>query len=66
MTDEARRLSNENDRLFKKYGGTVVPSGKKGPKCGYPALMKYVRENNEPLPLTPEREMEIVAKILCV
>ena len=64
MTQKAIDFCNENDRLFKKHGGTIVPTGKKSPACGYPTLMKYVRENNETLPLTPEREMEIVKKIL--
>jgi len=31
----------------------------KYPHCGYPALIMYVQENNMPLPLTPEHELEI-------
>jgi len=64
MTQKAIEFCQENDRLFEKHGGTINPTHKTSPHCGYPALMKYIQENNVPLPLTPERELEIVEKLL--
>jgi len=59
MTAEAIKHSQEYDNLFQTYGGTLTSPGNSHPKCGHIALMKFVKENNEPLPLTAERANEI-------
>jgi len=59
MTARAVRLCDEHDRLFQKYGGTLSKSKAPNPRCGYPAIMEYVRKNNESLPLSLERMKQI-------
>lgn len=65
MSAEAIRHSQEHDELFMKYGGTLAPLGSnrqsrsKELKCSHAALMNFIRENNEPLPLTAQRAEEI-------
>ncbi|MCL2189151.1 MAG: hypothetical protein FWC16_09555 [Defluviitaleaceae bacterium] len=67
MTAEAIKHSQEYDTLFQTYGGTLAPveiggvNQNRNSKCGHIALMKFVKENNEPLPLTAERANEIAA-----
>ena len=59
MTAETIKHSNEHDRLFQKYGGTLSYTKVAEPKCGYRAIISYARKANEPLPLSPERTREI-------
>jgi hypothetical protein len=65
MSVLAKEQSNILDELFVEYGGLVRPTPRGGePRCGYPAIMRYVREHSIPLPLTPEQEAEIDAIIM--
>ena len=65
MSAEAIRHSQEHDELFTKYGGTLAPLGNsrqnknKESNCTHAALMNFIRENDEPLPLTAQRAEEI-------
>jgi hypothetical protein len=61
MSIDAKSQSNALDELAVKYGGYVVSGDGLGPNCGMPALMRYVKQNNIPLPLTAEQEEEIDA-----
>ena len=59
MTATTQKLSNQHDELFQMHGGTLKIKKGKEPRCGYPAIMNYVKKTNEPLPLTPERITQI-------
>ena len=64
MNAQTIQHSIEHDNLFQKYGGTLYNKREAEPKCGYRAIIKYAREINEPLPLSPERVTEIEAILL--
>ena len=63
MTNKARELSNKHDELFQKHEGTLCTKSGDAPRCGYPAIMDFVRKTGESLPLTPERMRQIEAYI---
>ena len=63
MTTTAKKLSNQHDEFFQKYGGTLHAKKDTGPGCNYPAIIAYVKKINEPLPLTPERMRQIEIQI---
>jgi len=64
MTATAQKLSNEHDELFQMHGGTLRAKKGSDLRCGYPAIMAYVKKTNEPLPLTPERMKQIESQII--
>jgi len=59
MTAETIAHSNEHDRLFMKYGGTLSMSKVDEPRCGIRAIYEYAKKTGEPLPMSPERAKEI-------
>ena len=63
MTTIAQKLSNQHDELFQIHGGTLQVKKDSDLRCGYPAVMAYVKKTNEPLPLTPERMKQIEMQI---
>jgi len=64
MTTTAQKLSNQHDELFLMHRGTLRSEKGSDLRCGYPALMAFVKKNNESLPLTPERMKQIEAQII--
>ena len=64
MTATAQKLLNEHDELFQMHGGTLRTKKGNNLRCGYPAIMAYVKKTNEPLPLTPERMKQIELQII--
>jgi len=63
MTTTAQKLSNQHDELFLIHGGTLQIRKDTEPRCGYPAVIAYVKKTNEPLPLTQERMKQIEAQV---
>ena len=45
MTTIAQKLSNQHDELFLMHGGTLRIRKDTEPRCGYPAIMAYVKKN---------------------
>ena len=60
----AIKHSEEHDNLFLKYGGTLINKRGAEPKSGFRAVIRYVRETGESLPLSPDRMNEIDALLL--
>jgi len=59
MTTETIAHSQEHDKLFQMYGGTLHISKVAEPRCGYRAIVRYAIKENESMPLSPERMKEI-------
>jgi len=59
MNAETIAHSDEHDRLFLKYGGTLVYRKGADPSCGFRTFIEYCKKINEPFPVTLERQKEI-------